>query len=291
MIKKLTVVMAVVLAVCVVAAVILTFKLGAGKPEQPEQTQAVTEETATVGEEQPTEKESETEPEKETTKKKTEKSTVKEEISKLDITYESTTKFEVKLQTRTFKGQDDRFKMYKQIYDESFGEKETAVFFYDITHDGLADMIVISHIYNEETKKSVGRILQLFTITGEENNTVTEIFRDYGGVRTTGNGISFYVTEQEEGDCLLIVKEELDDSIGKLSYKVIYVLDDATVVTKSSGQYTTDEGMDYEHEAAFDRYNIKVEEQIDLAHTTLFNYLHPKAVKSPAKDAFAKYLD
>ena len=214
--------------------------------------------------------------------------TVQEEISTLDITYEPTTVFEARAVKREFKNQTDRFKLYKQVFDSTFNPEVADVFFYDITHDTLADMIVITPLYDEETGKAVGRIIQLFTVTRE--NTVTEIFRDFGGIRSSGNGISCYVTERDGEDCLLIVKEELDGSVGRLSYSVFYVKEDASVITRASGQYSQSEDMDYDSEVAFNSYSEQAEAQISVAHTVLFDYRHPKAVSSKADVAFEGYL-
>ncbi len=275
------------LAICVVAAISVTF--------------LVRKDTGTVGEETTTAPTSTTEDvtqpaeenstEEESSEKKPEKATVKEEISKLDISYEATTVFKTKETKRKFKGQDDRFKLYKAIFDEAFDPKTADVFFYDITHDGKADMLVLTPIINEDTKKTVGRVIQLFTITGEKQNTVTEIFRDYGGMNTTGSGISCYVTEQDGEDYLLIIKDEMDEGIGKLSYRIIHVEEDGTVFNRASAHYNTPEGMDYDTEAAFDYYSKQLDTQMTAAHTTLFDYRHPKAVSSKAEAAFKEYLE
>ena len=270
------------LAILVVAAITVTFfarKSGATVGE--ETTTRFVEEETTVPEEESTTVEESLSPER---------TTVKEEISKLDISYEATTVFESKQLKRKFKNQDDRFKIYKKIFDENFDDKTADVFFYDITHDGKADMLILTPIINEETKKTVGRILQLFTITGENQNTVTEIFRDYGGINTTGNGFSCYVTEQEGEDCLLIIKDEMDEGAGRLSYRIVYVLDDGTIITKASSHYNTPEGMDYDTESAFNYYSDQLEMQITSAHTTLFDYRYPKAVSSKAETAFKDYI-
>lgn len=275
--KKLTVILAVVLVLCVGAAVFITVWLNkSGKPvEEPTTTT-----TATT---------TEIPPEEDTSESVSEPTTVKEEISKLDITYETTTVFEARAVKRKFKNQDDRFKLYKQVLEATFNTEVADVFFYDITHDSLADMIVITPLYNEETGKAVGRIIQLFTVTKE--NTVTEIFRDFGGIRSSGNGISCYVTECDGEDYLLIVKDELDGSVGKLSYSIFYVKEDGKVITKASGQYSQSEDMDYDSEAAFDNYSAQAEAQVNAAHTVLFDYHHPKAVSSKIDVAFEGYFD
>lgn len=272
------------LAMLVVAAVLVTVfarKSGA----------TVGEETTTVYEEETTVPEEESATAEEASESTPERTTVKEEISKLDISYEATTVFESKQLKRKFKGQDDRFKIYKKIFEENFDPKTADVFFYDITHDGKADMLVLTPIVNEDTKKTVGRILQLFTITGEKQNTVTEIFRDFGGINTTGSGFSCYVTEQEGEDCLLIIKDEMDEGAGRLSYRIVYVLEDGTVITKASSHYNTPEGMDYDTEAAFNYYSEQLDAQLTSAHTTLFDYRHPKAVSSKAEKAFKDYIE
>lgn len=275
--KKLTVILAVVLVLCVGAAVFITVWLNkSGKPvEEPTTT------TTATTTEIPTEED--------TSESVSEPTTVKEEISKLDITYETTTVFEARAVKRKFKNQDDRFKLYKQVLEATFNTEVADVFFYDITHDSLADMIVITPLYNEETGKAVGRIIQLFTVTKE--NTVTEIFRDFGGIRSSGNGISCYVTERDGEDYLLIVKDELDGSVGKLSYSIFYVKEDGKVITKASGQYSQSEDMDYDSEAAFDNYSAQAEAQVNTAHTVLFDYHHPKAVSSKIDVAFEGYFD
>ncbi len=219
----------------------------------------------------------------------TEKATVKEEISKLSLNYETTAPFKAKKQKRSFKNQKQRFRLYEAVFEKMFDAKTADVFFYDITHDGLADMLVITPLVNENTGKTSGRILQLFTVTQE--NTVTEIFRDYGGISASGHGFSCYVTETDGKDCLLIVKDELDEGEGRLSYRMCYVLADGTVVTQATGQYTTPNGIDYENEDALNRYSKELENQVEAAHTLLFDYLHPKAVSSKAEKAFADYLD
>ena len=270
------------LAILVVAAVAVTVFARKSGATVGEETTSYAEETTVPEEESATvEDASESTPER---------TTVKEEISKLDISYEATTVFESKQLKRKFKGQDDRFKIYKKIFEETFDPKTADVFFYDITHDGKADMLVLTPIINEDTKKTVGRILQLFTITGEKQNTVTEIFRDFGGINTTGSGFSCYVTEQEGEDCLLIIKDEMDEGAGRLSYRIVYVLDDATVITKASSHYNTPEGMDYDTEAAFNYYSKQLDDQLTSAHTTLFDYRHPKAVSSKAETAFKDYI-
>lgn len=272
------------LAILVVAAVAVTVfarKSGA----------TVGEETTTLYEEETTVPEEESATVEDASESTPERTTVKEEISKLDISYEATTVFESKQLKRKFKGQDDRFKVYKKIFEENFDPKTADVFFYDITHDGKADMLVLTPIVNEDTKKTVGRILQLFTITGEKQNTVTEIFRDFGGINTTGNGFSCYVTEQEGEDCLLIIKDEMDEGAGRLSYRIVYVLEDGTVITKASSHYNTPEGMDYDTEAAFNYYSEQLDAQLTSAHTTLFDYRHPKAVSSKAEKAFKDYIE
>ncbi len=223
-----------------------------------------------------------------TAKKAQQNTTVKEEISMLSLNYETTAPFKAKKAKRKFNGQSDRFKLYKTIFEENFNAKDTDVFFYDITHDDLADMIVLTPLVDESTKKTVGKVIQLFTITKE--NTVTEIFRDYGGISVSGNGISCYVTEIEGEDCLLIVKDMLNDSIGKLTFSACYVLNDGTVVTKSTAQYTTDESMAYENEKALNRYSESLEKELTAAHTCLFDYRYPKAVSSKAEAAFDEYL-
>ncbi|MBQ7099990.1 MAG: hypothetical protein IJN81_00045 [Clostridia bacterium] len=273
--KKLTVVLAVVLVLCVAGAVLVTVWLNrSGKPvENATATQAPTTEITS---------------ESDTTESASEATTVQEESSKLDITYEPTTVFEVKAVKREFKGQQDRFKLYKQVLEATVNPEVADVFFYDITHDSLADMIVITPLYDEETGKDVGRIIQLFTITQE--NTVTEIFRDFGGIRSSGNGISCYVTERDGKDCLLIVKDELDGSVGKLSYSVFYVREDGSVIIRASGQYSQSEDMDYESEAAFNSYSEQAEAQVSAAHTVLFDYRRPDAVSSEIDSAFKDYL-
>ena len=274
--KKLTIVLAVVLVLCVAAAVLVTVWINKnGKPvEEVTTTQAPT--TIEISTEENT---GESSPEV---------TTVQEEESKLDITYESTTVFEARAVKREFKKQSDRFRLYKQVLETTVNPEVADVFFYDITHDALADMIVITPLYDEETSKAVGRIIQLFTITNE--NTVTEIFRDFGGIRSSGNGISCYVTERDGEDCLLIVKEELDGSVGKLSYSVFYVREDGSVITRASGQYSQSEDMDYDSEAAFNSYSEQAEAQVNAAHTVLFDYRHPKAVSSKIDVAFKDYL-
>ncbi|MBQ3603678.1 MAG: hypothetical protein IJA02_07550 [Clostridia bacterium] len=270
------------LAILVVAAVAVTvFARKSGATVGEETTSYVEETTVPVEESATVEDTSESTPER---------TTVKEEISKLDISYEATTVFETKQLKRKFKGQDDRFKIYKKIFEENFDPKTADVFFYDITHDGKADMLVLTPIINEDTKKTVGRILQLFTITGEKQNTVTEIFRDFGGINTTGSGFSCYVTEQEGEDCLLIIKDEMDEGAGRLSYRIVYVVEDGTVITKASSHYNTPEGMDYDTEAAFNYYSEQLDAQLISAHTTLFDYRHPKAVSSKAEKAFKDYI-
>lgn len=273
------------LAICVVAAIAVTVFARKGGAT------VGSEETTTYFNEEETTKPEESSTNEELSETKPERTTVKEEISKLDISYEATTVFESKLTKRKFKGQEDRFKVYKKIFDETFDPKTADVFFYDITHDGKADMIVLTPIVNENTKKTVGRIIQLFTITGEKQNTVTEIFRDYGGINTTGNGFSCYVTEQEGEDCLLIIKDEMDEGAGRLSYRIIYVLEDGSVITKASSHYNTSEGMDYDTEAAFNYYSEQLDIQLTAAHTTLFDYRHPKAVSSKAETAFKEHLE
>lgn len=274
--KKLTIVLAVVLVLCVAAAVLVTVWINKnGKPvEEVTTTQAPT--TTEI----PTEEN--------TGESSPEVTTVQEEESKLDITYESTTVFEARAVKREFKKQSDRFRLYKQVLETTVNPEVADVFFYDITHDTLADMIVITPLYDEETSKAVGRIIQLFTITNE--NTVTEIFRDFGGIRSSGSGISCYVTERDGEDCLLIVKEELDGSVGKLSYSVFYVREDGSVITRASGQYSQSEDMDYDSEAAFNSYSEQAEAQVNAAHTVLFDYRHPKAVSSKIDVAFKDYL-
>lgn len=273
--KKLTTVLAVVLVLCVAAAVLVTVWINkSGRP--------VEEVTTTA----PTTTEHLTE--EDTSESSPEVTTVQEEASKLDITYEPTTVFEARAVKREFKKQSDRFKLYKQVLKTTVNPEVADVFFYDITHDSLADMIVITPLYDEETGKAVGRIIQLFTVTQE--NTVTEIFRDFGGIRSSGNGISCYVTERDGEDCLLIVKEELDGSVGKLSYSVFYVREDGSVITRASGQYSQSEDMDYDSEAAFNSYSEQAEAQVNAAHTVLFDYRHPKAVSSKIDVAFKGYL-
>lgn len=271
------------LAILVVAAVAVTVFARKSGATVGEETTSYVEETTVPEEESATVED--------TSESTPERTTVKEEISKLDISYEATTVFETKQLKRKFKGQDDRFKIYKKIFEENFDPKIADVFFYDITHDGKADMLVLTPIINEDTKKTVGRILQLFTITGEKQNTVTEIFRDFGGINTTGSGFSCYVTEQEGEDCLLIIKDEMDEGAGRLSYRIVYVLEDGTVITKASSHYNTPEGMDYDTEAAFNYYSEQLDVQLTSAHTTLFDYRHPKAVSSKADVAFKEYLE
>lgn len=286
--KKLFNVLLAVLAVLVVAAVLVTvFVRKGGDPVGEEET--TTAPTTVAQDETQPDEENTTETEGSTAK--VEKSTVKEEISKLDISYEATTVFKAKTTKRKFKNQDDRFKVYKAIFDETFDAETADVFFYDITHDGKADMIVLTPIVNENTKQTVGKVIQLFTITGEKQNTVTEIFRDYGGISASGSGISCYVTEQEGEDYLLIIKDEMDEGAGKLSYKVIYVKEDGTVINRASSHYNTPEGMDYDTEAAFNYYSEQVENQMTAAHTTLFDYRYPKAVSSKAEAAFKEYME
>ncbi len=270
------------LAILVVAAVAVTVFARKSGATVGEETTSYVEETTVPEEESATVED--------TLETISERTTVKEEISKLDISYEATTIFETKQLKRKFKGQDDRFKIYKKIFEENFDPKTADVFFYDITHDGKADMLVLTPIINEDTKKTVGRILQLFTITGEKQNTVTEIFRDFGGINTTGSGFSCYVTEQEGEDCLLIIKDEMDEGAGRLSYRIVYVLEDGTVITKASSHYNTPEGMDYDTEAAFNYYSEQLDVQLTSAHTTLFDYRHPKAVSSKAEKAFKDYI-
>ncbi len=218
----------------------------------------------------------------------TEKATVAEEASRLSLNYETTAPFKAKSKKRIFKNQSKRFKLYKTVFDKMFDAENADVFFYDITHDGQADMLVISPLVNEKTGKTSGKILQLFTVTQE--NTVTEIFRDYGGITASGHGFSCYVTESDGKDCLLIVKDELNDGIGKLSYSVCYVLEDGTVVTQAMGQYATPDGIDNENEEALDRYSKEAEKLMDAAHTVLFDYRYPKAVSSKADKAFGEYI-
>lgn len=270
------------LAILVVAAVAVTVFARKSGATVGEETTSYVEETTVPEEESATVED--------TSESIPERTTVKEEISKLDISYEATTIFETKQLKRKFKGQDDRFKIYKKIFEENFDPKTADVFFYDITHDGKADMLVLTPIINEDTKKTVGRILQLFTITGEKQNTVTEIFRDFGGINTTGSGFSCYVTEQEGEDCLLIIKDEMDEGAGRLSYRIVYVLEDGTVITKASSHYNTPEGMDYDTEEAFNYYSEQLDVQLTSAHTTLFDYRHPKAVSSKAEKAFKDYI-
>lgn len=220
--------------------------------------------------------------------KSTEKATVKEEISLLSLNYETTAPFKAKSKKRTFKNQNKRFRLYKSVFDKMFDAEDADVFFYDITHDGQVDMLVLSPLVNEKTGKTSGRVLQLFTVTQE--NTVTEIFRDYGGISASGHGFSCYVTERDGKDSLLIVKDELNDGVGKLTYSVCYVLEDGTVVTQAMGQYATPDGIDNENEAALDRYSKEVERAIDAAHTVIFDYRYPKAVSSKADKAFGEYI-
>lgn len=273
--KKLTLVLAVVLVLCVAGAVLVTVWINKnGKPVEEVTTTAPTTTEITF--------------EPDTSEAFSEVTTVQEEASTLDITYETTAVFEARTVKRVFKKQNDRFKLYKQVLKTTVNPEVADVFFYDITHDSLADMIVITPLYDEETGKSVGRIIQLFTITRE--NTVTEIFRDFGGTRSSGNGISCYVTEREGEDCLLIVKEELDGSVGRLSYSVFYVREDGSVITRASGQYSQSEDMDYDSEAAFNSYSEQMEAQVNAAHTVLFDYRHPKAVSSKIDSAFEGYL-
>ena len=272
--KKLTTVLAVVLVLCVAAAVLVTVWINKSpKPVEEAVTTAPTTETAS---------------ETDTSEVSSEVTTVQEEASALDITYEPTTVFEARAVKREFKKQQDRFRLYKQVLESTVNPEVADVFFYDVTHDTLADMIVITPLYDEETGKAVGRIIQLFTITRE--NTVTEIFRDFGGIRSSGNGISCYVTERDGEDCLLIVKEELDGSVGKLSYSVFYVREDGSVITRASGQYSQSEDMDYDGEAAFNNYSEQMEAQVNAAHTVLFDYRHPKAVSSKIDVAFKGYI-
>ncbi len=273
--KKLTIVLAVVLVLCVAAAVLVTVWLNkSGNPVEEASTTA------------PTTTEFFTE--ENTSESSPEVTTVQEEASKLDITYEPTTVFEARAVKREFKNQHNRFKLYKQVLESTVNPEVADVFFYDITHDALADMIVLTPLYDEETGKAVGKIIQLFTVTNE--NTVTEIFRDFGGIRSSGNGISCYVTERDGEDCLLIVKEELDGSVGKLSYSVFYVREDGSVITRASGQYSQSEDMNYDSEAAFNSYSEQAEAQVSAAHTVLFDYRHPKAVSSKLDAAFKGYL-
>ena len=273
--KKLTIVLAVVLVLCVAGAVLVTVWINRGGKPAEEVTATAPAATETSAEESTSEAASEI-------------TTVQEESSRLDITYEPTTVFEARAVKREFKNQQDRFRLYRQVLETTVNPETADVFFYDITHDGLADMIVITPLYDEETGKEVGRIIQLFTITRE--NTVTEIFRDFGGIRSAGNGISCYVTERDGEDCLLIVKEELEGSIGKLSYSVFYVREDGSVITRASGQYSQSEDMDYDSEAAFNSYSEQAEAQVSAAHTVLFDYRHPKAVSSKIDAAFEEYL-
>lgn len=220
--------------------------------------------------------------------KSTEKATVKEEISLLSLNYETTAPFKAKSKKRTFKNQNKRFRLYKSVFDKMFDAEDADVFFYDITHDGQVDMLVLSPLVNEKTGKTSGRVLQLFTVTQE--NTVAEIFRDYGGISASGHGFSCYVTERDGKDSLLIVKDELNDGVGKLTYSVCYVLEDGTVVTQAMGQYATPDGIDNENEAALDRYSKEVERAIDAAHTVIFDYRYPKAVSSKADKVFGEYI-
>lgn len=274
--KKLTIVLAVVLVLCVAAAVLVTVWINkTGKPVE----EATTTRAPTTNEISTEENTNESSPEV---------TTVQEEASKLDITYEPTTVFEARAVRREFKNQHSRFKLYKQVLETTVNPEVADVFFYDITHDTLADMIVLTPLYDEETGKAVGKIIQLLTVTNK--NTVTEIFRDFGGIRSSGNGISCYVTERDGEDCLLIVKEELEGSVGKLSYSVFYVREDGSVITRASGQYSQSEDMDYDSEAAFNSYSEQAEAQVSAAHTVLFDYRHPKAVSSKIDVAFKGYL-
>ena len=117
------------LAILVVAAVAVTvFARKSGATVGEETTSYVEETTVPVEESATVEDTSESTPER---------TTVKEEISKLDISYEATTVFETKQLKRKFKGQDDRFKIYKKIFEEKFNmflEKE------DITKEEQAEL-------------------------------------------------------------------------------------------------------------------------------------------------------
>lgn len=190
--------------------------------------------------------------------------------------------FKVKGISRKFNGQSDRIKRYRNFFNETYVESEADVFLFDITHDGQCDLIVVTPLKDDDGKKTVGAIVQLFTITN--GNTVTEIFRDFGGFSASGGSFCCYVTEREEGDCMLISKDDLIQGKGKLSYSVFYVLEDATVINLKSAQYVAKEAEDLENEDALNIYSADLEADIDAAHTTIVDYRSPYAVTSKASD-------
>ncbi len=274
MLKKVTISLAVVMVLLIGAAIFVTVWFKNNPRDLPPQDKTQITERLTVAEEPATAAEENS--------STAERQTVQEEATRLNVTFETTVPFKAKKTERNFKGQNDRIKLYKKVFAQLFDEKSVDVFLYDITHDGLCDMVTVTPM--KENNKQIGVIVQLFTVT--ENGKVTEIFRDYG----SSDGLCCYVTERDGEDCLFISKDEMVGGAGELSYNVFYVDEDGTVITQASSSYSSESGMDYDSDDNFNSYSKNFEMQLSKAHTTLYDYRKPSAVKSNASDVFGKYI-
>lgn len=289
MLKRLVLALSMVLAVTVCAAIFVTVWLKNGgnvpadKPEQTTLEEQTVEELSTL-EEIPTWEEPSTEEE---FTMGDEPETV-EDLTPPSQTFVASEEFKVKLKTRTFSRQNGLIKRYKKFFDETYDKDRADVFLYDLTHDGDADMLVVTPVYNDAGNKTVGAIVQLYTVT--DGSVITELFRDYGGFTHSGGNFCCYVTEKNGEDCLLIAKDDLWGGKGTLSFSVFYCTDNGSVITYTSSQYAADETTDSDSEYALNRYSQRLEEELAAAHTTIVDYRSPYAVTSHADKVFAPYV-
>lgn len=291
MLKRLVLALSMVLTVTVCAAIFVTvwLKNGAGnvpasKPEQTTREEQTVEEQSTLEEfsdywdEPSTFEELSTSDEPET----------EEDLAPPSQTFVASEEFKVKLKTRKFSRQNGLIKQYKTFFDKTYDKNRADVFLYDLTHDGDADMLVVTPVYNDAGNKTVGAIVQLYTVT--DGSVMTELFRDYGGFTHSGGNFCCYITEKNGEDCLLIAKDDLWGGEGTLSFSVFYCTDSGSVITYTSSQYAADETTDSESEYALNRYSQRLEEELAAAHTTIVDYRSPYAVTSHADDVFAPYV-
>ena len=276
MLKRVTIVLAVLLAVAISAAFVVHrwgISLERTKDEIHEATESQDETTTEK-------KKKNNSKEEKTSEAETEHGTVPMPEYEPSLSFYETEAFTVKQIKRKFNSQSDRIRRYRNFFNENYNEAEADVFLFDITHNGECDMIIVTPL--KEGKKTVGAIVQLFTLVN--GNTVLEIFRDFGGFTATGGSFCCYVTEGPFGDALLISKDDLIQGSGRLSYSIFSVLEDGTVMNTKQRQFIATEEEDLANEQQLSEYAAELEEDIAAAHTTIVDYRAPYAVNSKASD-------
>lgn len=137
--------------------------------------------------------------------------------------------------------------LYKTYYEANFGGKTNAVFFSDLTHDGLDEMLVT---YSDGKNPSSG-YLDVYTV---EDGSVKRIFQDYVDSSDAKNG-AFYLYTEDQKSYLLSPYVTTHEGINYSRYEIFSLENSGSKINFKSDN--SDQHTDYEVQTTMMKYEEK----------------------------------